>query len=152
PAFNVRRALAMRRDALRIFAASTGQYDLPRTMQPRYATQTARIFNELGESMTAYAALTDSLPLFDLGLAALRTARAVDALRHEDRVAYASVLQNLGQAFLERAQRGDVAALDSARTCLNEALAIRVDWKRLSRTDTRLTLAELELAEAQLAP
>jgi predicted Ser/Thr protein kinase len=152
PAFNVRRALEDRRSAIRIFVESTGEHDLAHIANGSIAVQAAKLLNELGESMTAFAALTDSVPLFDPGLASLRSARAIELLRQQDRVAYASVLQNLGQAFLERAQRGDAAAVDSSRACLDEALAIRVDWKRLSRTDTRLSLAELELAAVAFAP
>ncbi|MFI5372956.1 MAG: hypothetical protein ACHQ52_15480, partial [Candidatus Eisenbacteria bacterium] len=95
-----------------------------------------------------YADLADSSALFEPCLACLRAARSTGGLGADDRVAYASVLENLGEAHLALVRRGQAAALDSAAACLGEALAIRIEWKRRARVDTRLALAEVERLRA----
>jgi tRNA A-37 threonylcarbamoyl transferase component Bud32 len=149
PAFNVRRALDSRVRALGEVGIGLGA-DGPRTPSGAglETDQTARLLNETGEALAAYADLVDSLALFRPALGCLGAARAYGHLQDEDRVAYASVLENLGEVQLALARRGATAALDTAARDLGEALAIRIEWRRRSRAETRLALAEVERLRA----
>jgi hypothetical protein len=150
PAFNVRRALGSRREAMRELGVEMdGQGPVMPLPVVAAGGVGARLMNETGESLLAYADLADSTALFEPCLACLRAARSTGGLADDDRVAYASVLENLGEAHLALARRGQAAALDSAAACLGEALAIRIQWKRRARVDTRLALSQVERLRAE---
>jgi hypothetical protein len=62
------------------------------------------------------------------------------------------VLENLGETHLALARRGAASSLDSAARYLGEALAIRIEWRRRARVETRLALAEVERLRALGVP
>jgi tRNA A-37 threonylcarbamoyl transferase component Bud32 len=153
PAFNVRRALDSRTRALAGLGLTLGPRGPVAALDRTFETgETSRLLNETGEALAAYGDLVDSLSLFPPAFACLRAAEGRGHLRSDDRVAYASVLENLGEAHLALARRGETAALDSAARYLAEALAIRIEWRRRARVETRLALAEMERLRALAGP